>query len=258
MTNTARLLTEDYKLTETEYKLFYEQGFFVRKNLFSKHEVAEMSRLFLQIEAQASHFHEPTLCKNSYFVVNGSRIDRVVWACGFAPKLKSFGQDPRITKLCAELLGSQKLNQIICQGHFKLPNDNVAFEWHQDSQNRYYGTNQWKDINGKGSYVQTLIAIDNCPADSGPVCFIPGSLKQGHLALDVEANRKKYVRESEAIPLTMQKGDTVFFHPYVIHGSKPNNSDHSRRVFINGFAYPGANSFEYPGCGLGEEIIIES
>lgn len=257
MENTAKHLDRDFELTQEEYKFFYERGFFLRKKLFSKHEIAEMSRLFLQVESQARNFNEPTLYKNSYFVVNGTRIDRVVWIAGMAPKLKQFGQDKRITSICSDLMETKTLNHIICQGHFKLPNDNVEFEWHQDSQNRYYGTDKWRDINGKGSYVQTLIAIDDSPLESGPVYFIPNTVSEGHLSLDLSENRKKYVDETKAVPMIMEKGDVAFFHPYAIHGSKPNTSNQSRRVFINGFAVPGANSFEYPGCGLGEEVDLE-
>jgi ectoine hydroxylase-related dioxygenase (phytanoyl-CoA dioxygenase family) len=55
----------------------------------------------------------------------------------------------------------------------------------------------------------------------------------------------------------MQPGDVAFFSPYAIHGSQPNNSKGPRRVFINGFAYPGANQKKYPGQGSGRRVYLK-
>lgn len=60
-----------------------------------------------------------------------------------------------------------------------------------------------------------------------------------------------------AVALTMKPGDVAFFHPYSIHGSQPNNSNGPRRVFINGFAYPGANKKKYPGRGTGRTVKLK-
>ena len=34
----------------------------------------------------------------------------------------------------------------------------------------------------------------------------------------------------------MEPGDVLIWNPYTIHGSRPNLSESSRRVYINGFA----------------------
>jgi hypothetical protein len=46
----------------------------------------------------------------------------------------------------------------------------------------------------------------------------------------------------------------LFFGPYAIHGSTPNESAVPRRVLINGYAYPGANGRVYPGEGSGRTL----
>ena len=66
----------------------------------------------------------------------------------------------------------------------------------------------------------------------------------------------KYFNPNDAEPIMMKPGTVALFGPYTIHGSKPNLSDKPRRVFINGFAYPGANSRDYPGDGSGELIDV--
>ncbi len=55
----------------------------------------------------------------------------------------------------------------------------------------------------------------------------------------------------------MQPGDIIFMHPYLVHGSKPNESTGSRRTFINGFSYPGSNTQPYPGKGSSENIDLK-
>jgi len=52
-------------------------------------------------------------------------------------------------------------------------------------------------------------------------------------------------------------GDAIFFGPFTIHRSLPNRSAHRRRTFINGFAFPGANSRVYPGDGAGRTVGVE-
>jgi ectoine hydroxylase-related dioxygenase (phytanoyl-CoA dioxygenase family) len=58
----------------------------------------------------------------------------------------------------------------------------------------------------------------------------------------------------EAHAVTMAAGGVLLFGPYTFHRSRPNESDRARRVFINGFAYPGANARVYPGRGAGRLV----
>jgi ectoine hydroxylase-related dioxygenase (phytanoyl-CoA dioxygenase family) len=53
----------------------------------------------------------------------------------------------------------------------------------------------------------------------------------------------------------MEQGSVLLLGPYTVHGSKPNRSKNARRVFINGYAYPGANRRVYPGKGAGRKVV---
>ena len=146
------------------------------------------------------------------------------------------------------------MSQLINQAHFKLPGDEVTFEWHQDSTHRGYGGNYWQDINGLGSYVQTLTAIDDVTEKNGPVYFIPNIVKLGHLDLPRKLNQclqAGLFRLEDAVPVEMQAGSIAVFHPYAIHGSQPNRSNNTRHVFINGYA----NSRQYTGEGAGRTVV---
>lgn len=250
-------------LSPQQIRDFFDIGFVVVPNVFSASDVARMRAAFDRLERTANTLEKPEMVHGSQFVVERIadetrpvRIHRIVWCGGAEPVLADFGRDPRLIALAAQLLGSNTMSQLINQAHFKLPGDGVAFPWHQDSKHRRYGTSEWRDVNGRGSYVQIAIALDDVTPDSGPIEFIPGSARLGHLGLSEAGVLPASVDESLAIAPTPQAGGLVVFGPYTIHRSLPNRSAHPRRTFINGFAYPGANSRVYPGDGAGRVVSI--
>ena len=258
----------DCSLTKEEIVRFWEAGWVTKKALFSIDEVRRIQACFDDLEKMADGLDGTGPCNGSHFVLdgrNGSQvIKRVVWAGGSQPYLLKVGQDPRLTVPCSHLLGSTKMNQLLSQAHFKRPGDGVVFGWHQDVQHRDKGDGTWTDVNGTGSFVQTLIVIDPMTADSGPLQFIPGSSKWGRVNFgnhdydkpDYEFVEPPKFREAEAVTILAEPGDTLFFGPFTAHASFENTSQLYRRVFINGYAYPGANQRQYPGDGAGRTIVV--
>ncbi|MEY4616626.1 MAG: hypothetical protein RJB66_1586 [Pseudomonadota bacterium] len=255
--NTALKLNRNKMfLHDDQVNDFYEKGFFVLRNLIKPDEIESIKKSFDRLQAIALNLKSTQEYLGSQFVVEGDRIDRIVWMGGAEPSLLRFGEDARILGPCSQILETDHFDQLICQGHYKLPGDSVKFDWHQDCQHRGAGTQDWVDVDGRGSYVQTLMAIDEVTPENGPVSFIPYSVKLGYLELEKKSNPTEFFDLSQAVPLLMQPGDVAFFHPYSIHGSEPNHSNGPRRVFINGFAYPGANRKKYPGDGAGRTVSL--
>lgn len=249
-------------LTDRQVKEFYETGYVIIPALFTIDEIEELRQGFDRLVEAAQGLNGMVIHKGSQFVTatieedgqTRTQIKRVVWCGAAEPVFLKYGQDRRLTALAGQLMQCNEMNQLINQAHFKMPNDGVFFPFHQDSLHRGYGTDAWRDINGKGSYVQIVMGIDEVTMENGPMQFIPGSCRNGHLGLpysETEQTVSPLFSEADAIPVLMQPGDIAAFGPYTIHGSLPNISDSSRRVFINGFAYPGANSRTYPGEGSG-------
>ena len=244
-------------LSQQQINQFFDQGFLIFEDMFSHAEIKEMLHYFDHLQNMALLCKETTTtAAGTNFVMTGPRIDRIVWCAGECPELLEISQDPRILAPVSELLGSTEVVQLICQAHYKLPGDNLSFQWHQDSNNREEGTSLWTDINGKGSFVQTAIAIDQMTENNGPIMFVPGSSKQGHIDLIQHPERFNSETAKIVTPL-LNPGTAIMFHPWVIHGSTANQSEKPRRVFINGYAYPGANRKTYPGCGTGRTTIYE-
>ena len=97
--------------------------------------------------------------------------------------------------------------------------------------------------------MQTLLALDDMTLENGPIMLIPGSHKSGRI--DFESRPYEIPSSEKPVAAVVPAGSALFFGPYTVHGSFPNHSKDARRVLINGFAYPGANSRVYPGEGSG-------
>ena len=252
-------------LCTDEIDEFFETGWIVRRALFDADEVARMRACFEDLERIARGLDQTGLCRGSYFVLGRKDdrqvIQRVVWAGGSQRYLLDVGSDPRLTVPSAQLLQDRAMDQLLSQAHFKRPRDGVSFDWHQDIQHRDKGNGTWTDVNGRGSFVQTLIVLDEMTPDNGPLLFVPGSSRWGrvdfgdHEYHDGPAQRPEQFRAEDAVTILAQPGDTLFFGPYTAHASHENRSDRYRRVFINGYASPGANRREYPGDGAGRRLI---
>jgi ectoine hydroxylase-related dioxygenase (phytanoyl-CoA dioxygenase family) len=253
-------------LTDAQRREFFEVGFVTQPNVFTADEIAEMRAAFERLEHMAYQLRETQMHRGSQFVLqpvpaddaNGRvRIDRIVWCGAAEPTLSAFGQDPRLLQMASMLLGSDEMHQLINQAHFKCPGDGLEFPWHQDSTHRRYGGDEWTDVNGWGSFVQTVTAIDDLTVSNGTLQFLPGSAKLGHVARSAREPGwlpTDRIDPRSAVAVTLPAGGVLLFGPYTFHRSLPNRSTRPRRVFINGFAHPGANSRVYPGDGAGRTL----
>jgi ectoine hydroxylase-related dioxygenase (phytanoyl-CoA dioxygenase family) len=247
-------------LSAAQVQEFFEVGFVVCSDVFSAAEVARVRRAFGRLERRARHLGRTGSYRGSWFVLEPGaggrvRIERIVWCGAVEPCLGEIGRDPRLLRAAAELLGSRRMSQLINQAHFKLPGDGVEFPWHQDSTHRRYGSGEWVDVNGRGSYVQTVLAVDDVTIENGPLELLPGSCRLGHVGLE-PGTLPEGLDPGAARAATMTAGSVLLFGPYTFHRSGPNRSDRPRRVLINGFACPGANSRVYPGEGAGRLVGI--
>jgi hypothetical protein len=255
----------DVGLRDDEVRSYFEVGWIVRRRLFRADEIARMRSCFDELERLANELPQTGLHRGSYFVPgdkNGTRvINRVVWAGGSQRYLLDVGSDARLTAPCAQLLKSDAMDHLLNQAHFKRPHDGVTFGWHQDIQHRDKGNGTWTDVNGRGSFVQTIIALDDMTPDSGPLMFVPGSAKWGRVDCSDETAEAGFAtskpakfRDKQAVTIGARPGDVLFFGPYTVHASFENTSQHYRRILINGYASPGANGRVYPGDGAGRRL----
>jgi len=242
-------------LTPDEMRTFYEGGFFVKRGLFSADEVGAARAALERLYATAQTLTATGDHDGAFLALRGAppgavRRPALVWAGGAEPSLLQLSEDPRLVEPALTLLGTPRCEQLLCQAHYKMPNDGVSFDWHQDIQHRDKGNDTWRDVTGLGSYVQTILLVDDMTEENGPLEFVPKHATsvddRGRLIGD---DRGPRVDASRSIPVIGRAGDVLFFGPYAVHGSHPNQSNKPRRVLINGYAAPGANKRYYPGRG---------
>jgi ectoine hydroxylase-related dioxygenase (phytanoyl-CoA dioxygenase family) len=257
-----------YRLSPQQLAAYEENGLLIISNFFSEEDLQQVSNGADRLQAAAEQLSKQQtgkiMHKGTQFVIerknDTTQIQRIVWVGSAEPELLKLGRQSKILVPVGQILGSNTADQLINQLHYKLPNDEVKFDWHQDVKNRRTFDPKWQDINKKGSFVQTIIAVDPMTADNGTIYYVPHSHLHGDLFLDKITDRAELARVAEldkATPLLMNPGDIVFMHPYLVHGSEPNTSASPRRVFINGFAYPGANKEPYPGEGSAQSVSLE-
>lgn len=240
---------------ETVRRQLDRRGFAIVRGFLSRPEVARVSASFDRLLARARTLAETGDIGTARFVLdpNPFRLHRVVWCGGAEPDLAAYGEDARFLALASEALEADPIVQIVQQAHFKLPGDEVVFPWHQDASNRRYGTPEWVDVDGRGSFVQMALAVDPMGRDNGGLRALPGSHRLGFVAeLGSGALPPGLVeRWPQQEDLEMEPGDLALFGPFLVHGSDANRSARPRRLFLQGYAVPGANRRTYPGCGLG-------
>jgi hypothetical protein len=251
-------------LTETQMARFARDGFLVVPRVFPTSAVAQLAAAFgrlVDLAARVDQADAPT--GTARFVTDPGdppRIHRVVWCAGADPTLDRLGRHPRLVAIAAQLLGSPVLDQLISQAHFKHPGDGVAFPWHQDCAHRRHGTPAWTDADGKGSFVELALAVDPVGPDNGPLRFLPGSHRAGPRPYDPDTRTlaPEHVDPRGAVAPNLMPGDLVAFGAFTVHGSEANTGDRPRRMFLNGFALPGANHRPYPGAGLGRRVVLDA
>jgi ectoine hydroxylase-related dioxygenase (phytanoyl-CoA dioxygenase family) len=256
------------ELSPAELRRFYDEGYLVVEGLFSREDVAamgeaaerlravgrELAAVLPAVDGEDAKGEIKVEHAASQFVFGGSgQLLRVVWAGGCEPEFLAAGRDARLTVIVGQILGSATAVHLLNQLHAKYPHDGLEFEPHQDSENRRYGTPEWRDVDGRGSYVQAVVAIDDSTSENGPLVFYPRSGGQGHL--DPATVRRSY-EDRPGTPALLAAGSAVFFGPYVVHRSAENRGTAPRRIAINGFALPGANSRSYFGAGTGVPVDL--
>lgn len=236
----------------TPHTAWERDGYAILRGFASAEEVDALRAGFAALEARATPLGETAEVGSSRFVLTeGGALHRVVWCEGAEPRFAPWGRDPRFVDLACELLGTDQAVQLIQQAHFKLPGDEVAFSWHQDASNRRYGSPEWTDVTADGSYVQMVLAIDPMTAENGPLRVLPGSHRLGFVAHAETGALPADLSLEGAIDVLLEPGDLVVFGPFLVHGSPPNRSSAARRLFLQGYAAPGANGRVYPGSGRG-------
>jgi hypothetical protein len=224
MTSIARVpTTAERLLTEDETARFREDGYVIKRSLFSAEELRPLQdELDAHPDIRGSQSSIPDL--------NGELWKVTIWCDQndtYAGKL------PRLARMVdntSRLLGEESYFW-----HIKLvrkSNDIPgAVDWHQ-------GYGYWYDDCVFPNTVTCSVAIDSNNLENGCLNVVKGSHKLGRIdMIDVggahvadPVRTAQVIERLEVVPCELEAGDAVFFHANMLHGSLPNSTSRPRTL----------------------------
>ncbi len=221
-------------LTEAELQHYEKQGFVVRRALFDADTVATFDARFAELVADPPG--PPMQIMRDVMVAKGAVAPASTLHA--VNKLFSFEADDVLFGYCTHAQMAACLHSLLGEEVFSIstnvfnkpPGVDGRHPFHQDL--RYYRIRPAEKIVG------TWTALRMATRQTGCLAVLPGSHKGGLLehgypdweyvnhgfyaALDVDVSQREYVE--------LEPGDTLFFHPLLLHGSGRNRSDGFRRA----------------------------
>ena len=204
---------------------FNENGFILKKNLFSLEEINKLNKF-----ADASYGKEGALKKTTSTTGSASLT---LWNSPPENFVGKFSTNERIVKPMENFLGEEVYHyhsKII----WKKPGDG-GFDWHQDYGYWYQQGCLYSDM---GS---CFIMLDKATKENGCLKVLRGTHKVGRIAhdsisdTDQQADLERIAlleKRHKSVYITAEPGDALFFHCNLLHSSAANTSNYSRRTLI--------------------------
>jgi len=253
----------DLDLTPEERKRWDEDGFFVRKAVFSEAEIEELRAAGEDVVAAATdavtregesyridgnRYHEAGGATIQYEHAPGSRTIRVIEPFHHLhPRFDALIDDARIVEPVRALIGSERVSLFTDKINLKRPREGSRFRWHQDSP-------YWTHACGHVDLLpNVMVTLDDASEANGCFRVVAGSHTRGCLP-GLEGEGKlgplftdpKYFDADREVLIEVPSGSLVFFSPHTVHGSQPNRSDRKRRALVLTYQPGGFEMFKIP------------
>jgi phytanoyl-CoA hydroxylase len=223
---------------------FQEQGFIILRNLLSDEELRalraqtdqaiteKIQPILFEQESPEVCAAVPELYKDEQGLVF-RRLNRVIERGGAFEQIVC----GPLARAAAQILPEPLF---VCLNRhnmlmLKAPYNPAPVLWHQDAA-------VWNE--GTFDHLSAIIALDDFRKENGCLEVVPGSHHNGPIGLGWDDNVARIGQEyskridSDAVKVDLKAGDAVLFHGLLLHGSKGNNSEYSRRSLTIAF-FPG-------------------
>lgn len=223
-------------LTAEDRDRYWRDGYLLLRGLIDSETLARIDARFLAlVSGEVAAPESMVLMKDVHFVSGGGRPETPLHAINKIlsfeddPELWSFATDVRLLGCVRDLIGP-RLKTLSTNVFNKPPSVDGRHPLHQDL--RYFALRPADGI------VAAWTAIQPCIRENGCLAVIPGShrgelFEHGDPDWD-ELNFGFFAAQGidldARIHVEMEPGDTVLFHPLLIHGSGRNRSDGFRRA----------------------------
>tara|TARA_B100000886_G_scaffold72702_1_gene46608 strand:+ start:7 stop:780 length:774 start_codon:yes stop_codon:yes gene_type:complete len=222
---------------------FNEQGYYLARGLFSQGAISYLEKEFDKIVKQMNASNEninarwgsdltKTIEDPKSMVLHTHNVQ------SYSQKMLNMVQDKHLLDVVESLIGPD-----IVLHHTKLflkpPKIGSAFPLHQDWS--YFPTH-------RNSMIAAVVHISKSKEDMGRIRLVKGSHKVGRVK---GSDGHSYIKDIHGIHdlesahvVDADPGDVLFFHCCLLHGSKANESENSRKTVLIQL-YSGTDKVEY-------------
>lgn len=250
-------------LTLRERRAWKEDGFFLRRAVFSPDEIEVLRAAAERVRAVAIDLAS----QGRAYAVDGNRyVDtgpvtvqiehrassaslRVVEPFHHLdPAFEALVDDPRVVEPMCDLVGTERVALWTDKLNFKPPHEGSGFLWHQDSP---YWAHACRHLD---QLPNVMLALDDADPDNGCLRVVRGSHRSGLLpgrqgegVLGPLFTDPRHIDLAAQFAAAMPAGSLLFFSPHTVHGSEPNRSDRPRRALVITYQPGGQDQFKAPG-----------
>jgi ectoine hydroxylase-related dioxygenase (phytanoyl-CoA dioxygenase family) len=214
-------------LNKKNIDFFTQHGWLKITSMFKKKEIDIIEKkidFFLKNKASQYKGRDINFADNSKNVKNINsfhKLHDVNW-------IKKLGNTKKITNFTKQLIKSKKIELRASEYFAKPKKIGLPVPIHQDN---FY----WNIIGGKALTI--WIALSQSSKKNGALFYFDRSHKEGvcdHVASFAKGSSQKIkdnriLKKYKKITPTLKKGDALFHHCEIAHGSLPNKSSYSRK-----------------------------
>jgi len=210
---------------------FNQQGYALKKNVFSNNAISALEKEFDRIVAQLKQSNEKINARwgselTQHIEDTDSEVIHTHNVQSYSSVMLDLVKHEKLLNFSEKILGPD-----ILLHHTKLflkpPKKGSAFPLHQDWS--YFPTE-------KNSMITAVVHVSDSTEDMGCFRFIPESHKMGIIENSdghshIPEIHDQYSLET-ATPVEANAGDVLFFHCCALHGSMPNLSSQPRKTIL--------------------------
>jgi ectoine hydroxylase len=243
-----------HRFTADERRHLDEEGYVVRRDVFSPDEVAatvEACESLVEDVARSRRGQRMTV--GSYtFEDDQAATLMVKWEgdsdvihglepfAHLSPLLADLAVDARLVEPMIDLVGAPAPMLFTEKLNLKRPQHGGQNPFHQDFP-------YWSDAQDASRIATAMLFLDDADTTNGTLEVVPGSHRDGqwptrrdsdpfgNLEIDPQA-----AADVTTVPLEVPAGSVAYFGPWLVHRSAPNRSERERRALLFSYQPPGA------------------
>ncbi|XP_028170530.1 phytanoyl-CoA dioxygenase, peroxisomal-like [Ostrinia furnacalis] len=257
-------LPETYEVSKEQLKFYDDNGYLVIKQLIDFGSLYSYKKQFSLICNGVIPRGNVTIVKEANLVKEAKKAEDYVNKLQdilYDDVFASYIEHPRLLNVVSQFIGDN-----VSAMHTMLINKPPGTGRHPPHQDIYYFP-----FRPAHKIIAAWTAIDDVTIDNGCLYVLPGSHRG---ELHSHGYPEKFMRlyhgiieedtiapENQRVNLEMSPGDTVFFHPHLVHGSRPNVSKGFRKSISCHYASSDCHFIDVTGTvqeKIAEESIAEA